>query len=299
MTELGVVETYAALHQGVVGLVAAADVVTLRGPEALSYLQGQVSQDLRDLAPGDSVETLVLSPQGKLDGYGRVACTGDSTVCVVVDGGWGEEMLARLRRFKLRVAVDLELGSGPAVLLRGPGAGPAAATIPAAIVLTVDYPGFSGRDLVGVGVLPSGVPEGHPGAYEAARIEAGLPAMGRELTAQTIPQEAGLVARAVSLTKGCYTGQELVARIDARGSRVPRRLVGFEVGSGTPVAGDTVAVKAKSVGVLTSVAYSPRTAGAVALGYLRREVAVPARVEVVGAGATYPAEASELPLWRH
>jgi folate-binding protein YgfZ len=292
-------ETYAALHEGVVGIVVAADVVTVAGPDALSYLGGQVSQDLGGLAPGDSVETLVLSPQGKLDGFGRVARTGDTTVCVVVDGGWGEAMLARLARFKLRVAADLGLVHARAALLRGPGARPATAAARAAILLDVDYPGFSGCDLVDdAAELPAGVPRGDPGAFEAARIEAGLPAMGRELTDKTIPQEAGLVARAVSLTKGCYTGQELVARLDARGNRVARRLVGFVVASDTPAAGDTVAVAAKPVGVLTSVAHSPRTTGAIALGYLRREIAVPARVDVVHAGKALAAQAAELPLWR-
>ncbi len=299
MSVLDADETYAALHEGVVGIVVAADVVTVAGPDALSYLGGQVSQDLGGLAPGDSVETLVLSPQGKLDGFGRVARTGDTTVCVVVDGGWGEAMLARLARFKLRVAADLGLVHVRAALLRGPGARPAAAAARAAIVLDVDYPGFSGCDLVDdAAELPAGVPRGDPGAFEAARIEAGLPVMGRELTDKTIPQEAGLVARAVSLTKGCYTGQELVARPDARGNRVARRLVGFAVASGTPAAGDTVAVAAKPVGVLTSVAHSPRTAGAIALGYLRREIAVPARVDVVHAGKAFAAQAAELPLWR-
>jgi folate-binding protein YgfZ len=298
VSKLDSAETYAALHEGVVGLVVVADVVTLSGPDALSFLQGQVSQDLGDLAPGDSVETLVLSPQGKLDCYGRVARTGDTTIAVVVDGGWGEALLARLARFKLRVAADLGLASAKAVVLRGPGARPAAAAVSAGLVLDVDYPGFSGCDLVGAGaVLPTGVPEGDAGAFEAARIEAGFPVMGRELTAATIPQEAGLVARAVSLTKGCYTGQELVARIDARGNRVPRRLVGFVVVSGMPVAGDTVESAGKPVGVLTSVGYSPRTASPVALGYLRREIAVPARVDVISAGTPHPAQAAALPLW--
>ena len=71
------------------------------------------------------------------------------------------------------------------------------------------------------------VPPGDPAAFEAARIEAGVPAMGREITDKTIPQEAGaLVEHAVSFTKGCYTGQELVARLDARGNNVARRLRG-------------------------------------------------------------------------
>jgi folate-binding protein YgfZ len=138
---------------------------------------------------------------------------------------------------------------------------------------------------------------GDAAGYEAARIEAGVPVMGRELTGKTIPQEAGLVPRAVSLTKGCYTGQELVARLDARGNRVARRLVGFTVTSGSPAAGDTVVVEGRVVGSVTSVAYSPRTGGCVALGYLRRSVATPAVVEIVHDGSPCAAQAAELPLW--
>ncbi len=298
MGRLSAARTYAALHEGVVGLIVAADVVRVTGPDALSYLQGQVSQDLGTLAPGDSAETLVLSPQGKLDGYGRVARTGDETVCIVVDGGLGEAMLERLRRYKLRVAADLELVSWRALLLRGPAARPAASEVDAEISLEVDDPGFSGCDLVAPAVAnPAGVALGDPAGYEAARIEAGVPVMGRELTAKTIPQEAGLVPRAVSLTKGCYTGQELVARLDARGNRVARRLVGFTVAFGTPAAGDTVVVAGGVVGSVTSVAYSPRTGGSVALGYLRRGTATPAPVEIVHDGSPCGAMATELPLW--
>jgi folate-binding Fe-S cluster repair protein YgfZ len=99
------------------------------------------------------------------------------------------------------------------------------------------------------------------------------------------------------LTKGCYTGQELVARLDARGNRVARRLVGFTVTSGSPAAGDTVVVEGRVVGSVTSVAYSPRTGGCVALGYLRRSVATPAVVEIVHDGSPCAAQAAELPLW--
>jgi folate-binding protein YgfZ len=207
-------------------------------------------------------------------------------------------MLGRLGRYKVRVAADLELLSWQALLLRGPAARPAASEVAAEISLEVDHPGFSGCDLLGPAVsCPAGVARGDPAGYEAARIEAGVPVMGRELTAKTIPQEAGLVPRAVSLTKGCYTGQELVARLDARGNRVARRLVGFTVTSGTPAAGDTVVVAGSVVGALTSVAYSPRTLGYVALGYLGRAVATPAPVEIVHEGSPCGALATELPLW--
>ncbi|MCU1489162.1 MAG: folate-binding protein YgfZ, partial [Acidimicrobiaceae bacterium] len=111
-------------------------------------------------------------------------------------------------------------------------------------------------------------------------IEAGIPRMGRELDDSVIPYEAGLVEQTVSFTKGCYTGQELVARLDARGANVPRRLRGVLLLPGPPdllpTVGDTIRFGGKQVGRLTSVAWSPRRGAGVALAYVGRAVAPPA-----------------------
>ena len=296
MSALGLEDSYAALREGVVGTVLALDVVRVSGPDALSYLQGQVSQDLDSLAPRRSVESLLLSPQGKLDAFCRVTMTDDGELVVVVDAGFGETVLERLARFKVRVKAELGLEAWQATRLVGPGA--SAIEVAALAEATFDYPGFVGRDLLGpTADLPSGVPAGDPAAFEAARIEAGLPKMGREITDKTIPQESGIVDRTVSFTKGCYTGQELVARIDARGNRVPRRLVGFTTDR-EAAAGDSVMVDGRQVGALTSVTFSPGVGRIVALGYLRREVEVPADVEVGDGETLGPAVASALPLYR-
>ena len=88
--------------------------------------------------------------------------------------------------------------------------------------------GLAGYDLLGADpVAPDGAVAVSQDDYEAARIEAGFPRHGAELDERTIPAEAGLVEASVSFTKGCYTGQELVARIDSRGSNVPRHLRGL------------------------------------------------------------------------
>ena len=109
------------------------------------------------------------------------------------------------------------------------------------LALPFEWNGWTGVDLLGPGrrrarpgraALPAGVVRCGADAVEACRIVSGIPAMGTELTAKTIAAEAGLVERTVSFTKGCYTGQELVARIDARGSNVPRRLVGLVAPAG-------------------------------------------------------------------
>ena len=91
-----------------------------------------------------------------------------------------------------------------------------------------EWGGFTGYDLLGPSPRrPEPATPVGPAAYEAVRVEAGFPRHGSELDERTIPAEAGLVEATVSFTKGCYTGQELVARIDSRGSNVPRRLRGF------------------------------------------------------------------------
>jgi folate-binding protein YgfZ len=121
--------------------------------------------------------------------------------------------------------------------------------------------------------------------------------MGKEIDEKTIPAETGVVDRAVSFTKGCFTGQELVARIDARGGNVPRHLRGIVVGTNVvPPAGATVTADGKDVGALTSVAESLERRAPVALAYVRRAVEPPADVTVAWDGGSAPARVEELPL---
>jgi len=290
-----------AIRSGVVARVLPRDVVAVTGPDARSYLQGQVTQDLDVLGVGEGVETLLLSPQGKLELAARVLAAGPEELFVEVEAGYGQTALERLARFKLRVKATLELLSWSLVELRGPLAGDAAG--PAAgegtFVLPYRFGPFVGVDLLGEhAVLPDGVDTGDDAAFEVARIEAGVPRMGSELTEKTIPQEAGIVERTVSFTKGCYTGQELVARIDSRGNRVPVRLCGvvLEAGSPAPSPGDVLLNADREVGTLTSVGYSPRLGRQVALAYLKREVDPPAELEVALAGGRRRADARPLPL---
>jgi folate-binding protein YgfZ len=121
--------------------------------------------------------------------------------------------------------------------------------------------------------------------------------MGRELDDKTIPAETGLVERAVSFTKGCYTGQELVARIDSRGGNVPRRLRGVVVaGDALPPVGAAVSVEGKDVGSLTSVAWSAARSAAVALAFVGRAVTPPAEAVLAWDGGSAPARIESLPL---
>jgi folate-binding protein YgfZ len=112
---------------------------------------------------------------------------------------------------------------------------------------------------------------------EALRIEAGRPRFGVDMTEETIPLEAGLLDRAISTTKGCYVGQEIIIRILHRGGgRVAKRLVKLVLDDATaslPAAGAPILKDGREVGHLTSVAFSPATGGPVALGYVHRDVA--------------------------
>lgn len=184
------------------------DVVVVEGPDAATYLQSQLSQDLNPLAVGAASWTFVLEPTGKVAVLARVARTADDRFELDTDAGYGPALLARLERFKIRVKATTEL-----------------------VEAADDTPP---RD-------------------EAARIEFGWPAMGRELIpGETLPAGTGLTRIAVSFTKGCYPGQELVERMDSRGAEAPRALRRLDVPDGTQP-GDPVLDGDQPVGEVTSV----------------------------------------------
>lgn len=276
---------------GIVAGPVPRDAVLVSGADAAPYLQGQISQDIDAVAPGSSAWSLVLAPQGKVDAWFRLTRgTGDSFV-LDVDAGFGETLVARLERFRLRVDVSFERLAGWRMLaVRGPRAAEAwLDTVAAEVRAAIDWPGFDGIDLLGPDTAPPpGLPVDDPSDLEVARIRAGWPAMGRELTERTIPAEVGgLVESSVSFTKGCYTGQELVARIDSRGGNVPRPVRLLEIiGDGTVAPGDEIAVDGKAVGEITSTAADPDSAATVALGPVHRRVEPPAAATVAGIAAT-------------
>jgi folate-binding protein YgfZ len=306
MVSLSHEEGYRALREGAGALALERDVVRAAGPDAEKYLQGQTSQDIAALQIGSSAWALVLAPQGKLDAFVRVHRAGPEEFLLVTDGGVGQALVARLNRFKLRTNADMDQLDWTVVAVRGPAAGQGLATsgpVPGTgcVAVPFEWGDLVGYDLVGPApAFPAGVPEVGAEAYEAARIEAGFPRHGAELDERTVPAEAGLVKACVSFTKGCYTGQELVARIDSRGSNVPRHLRGLLLsgpakpgsvlldgrpgGAERPVAAgaqEAGSAEAKGLGRLTSVAFSPRL-GWVALGYVGRGVEVGTSLLVAG-----------------
>ncbi len=297
-----------ALRSGAAARVVDRDVLSVTGPDARAYLQGQCSQDLDDLAVGATTEALLLSPQGKVDAYLRVSRTGDEHYVLDADPGCGEAARVRLERFRLRTAVDIAPLDWVCLSVRGPSASTGSEVPGPTLALAVDWPGWSGVDLLGPrpagdpeldGWLPDGAVRCGAEPWEAARIEAGVPVGGREITESTIAAEVGLVERTVSFTKGCFTGQELVARLDARGSKVARRLRGLVVADGArPPVGAAVwtADGEHEVGTVTSAAWSDHRGATVALATLHRRVEPHDQVTLRGDGIEATAEVRDLPL---
>ncbi len=309
MTREAVEADYRQLREHVGAFRLGRDVVRVAGPDAPAYLQGQCSQDLDRLEPGRAADTLLLAPDGKLEVLARVVRLEPEVFHFDVDAGYGERLAERLRRFKLRSKLEIEALDWECVALRGP-ATPGPDALRADLVAGFEWDGWTGVDLLGPRgsvEVPESVPWCASPAYEAARIESGVPVMGRELLGGEIPAETGTVSRAVSFTKGCFTGQELVARIDSRGGSAPRRLVGIVLDHDTDTDADAlvgaelfVAGGGKAAGRVTSAAWCPGIDALGALGYAHRSVEVPGRVRVVAPGAdpsaSPAAEVRSLPL---
>jgi len=218
------------------------DVITATGADARTYLHSQLSQDIASMRVGETRQSLLLQPTGKLDGIIRVTCVEGETFVLDVDNGCGEAVLARLNRFKIRVKVELSLGRESWVAVRNvqsplPGSVPAWRCDGTAV------------DLRGEGV-EAGIKQGSLDDFEEARIIAAWPTMNVDITESSIPAETGITDVAVSFTKGCYPGQELVERMDSRGSIAPRQLRYVVVGDST-VVGQEVDHDGR-VGIVTS-----------------------------------------------
>jgi tRNA-modifying protein YgfZ len=307
---------YLALRRDVAAVRLPRTVIRAFGADSIEFLQGQLSQDLSGLAAGESRWSLLLDPQGKVVAWVRVwGRQVDDEVLMDVESAAAGAVIERLNRFRFRVATEFELLDWDCVAVRGPACpAPEDIDVRSELRAEVGWPGRRGVDLLGPQVaVPEGMHLAGPDAYETIRIEAGWPANGNEFDAEpepsVIPGEAGqwLIDRSVSFTKGCYTGQELVARVDSRGNRTPRRLRGVVLGTNVvpPVGAEVVVVGADGAeqprGVVTSVGESLDLRAPVALAWVHRSVEPPATVELrwtgpSGESAVASAEVRDLPL---
>jgi folate-binding protein YgfZ len=262
------------------------DLVYVSGPDAASYLQGQLSQDVEKLPAGGLVQSFVLSPQGKVDGWGRVHRVADEEFEIDVDPGAGSVWVERLNRFLLRTAAEISLEEDVDMLAARAGKGEFG--IAARLIddwLPASWPGIGGADLLGEGstdpaavlqAIEEGAVEVEWATLDAIRIRSGVPVWGAEIDHDTIPATLGqrIIDQSVSFTKGCFTGQELVARIDSRGGHVPKLLHGVEIHGGSPEPGAEVSVGDEFVGTITSAA-PDNEVGSVGLVFVPRAFEVP------------------------
>lgn len=285
----------------------ARDVVIVAGPDAETFLQGQLSADLGVLAPEEGIWSLLLDPSGRVTAWLRVSRLDGESFALDVDGGFGQVVVDRLSRFLLRTAATITLeppGEWVCLALRGPRQvelDHAAGT--SVLALPTPWPGLVGFDVLARASAHVRIdaPTVGPEALEALRVECGVPAMGAELDGTTIAAEVGqwFVDASVSFTKGCFVGQELVARIDSRGGNVPRRLRGLVLGGtpdgAQPAAGDDVVVDGNVVGTVTSVA-DTAAVGPMALAWVKRAVEPGDDVVVRTAAGDVVVSVRELPV---
>ncbi len=232
-------------------------VVRVHGPDRLSWLHSLVSQHVAALPPGTPAEALVLDPHGRVEHHLRVVDDGSAT-WLSVEPGTAPALVEFLEsmRFMLRVEVADVSSEWASVWSRPAGE----ALVP--------------RQSLGPAVQERGGPAG-VWAYEALRVAAHQPRLGQDSDARTIPHEVGWLDTAVHLDKGCYRGQETVARVHNLG-RPPRRLVMLHLDGSVdrlPVHGDAVVHDGREVGFVGSAARHYEL-GPIALALVKRSVPV-------------------------
>ncbi|MEZ5175006.1 MAG: hypothetical protein R2823_02220 [Acidimicrobiia bacterium] len=244
------------------------DIVVVEGSDARSYLQTQLTQDVEALDLGQSAWSFILDPKSSIEALVRVTRIGHDRLTLDIEPGHGDAVRKRLDGMLFRTDVRFSQTRWPGVAWRGHRVGDYSARAP--IVSRCTIGGIEGVDIVGPDVeAPVGVPAVD---LEELRIETGWPAMGAELVEGITPAMTGLVAATVSFDKGCYTGQELVARAHRHGAAPTRRLVHITAEPGTVTAGSELTVDGDPAGSVTSMLPSGK-----GLGYLARRFEVPTR----------------------
>ena len=279
--------------------------VAVRGRDRVRWLDGMLSNDVARLRPGRSASgcyALLLTPQGRIVCDFHVLQRGDE-IWLETDSRGLPDVLARLERHIIADDVTLEDRSAeitrigvegaavPQLLARALGEPPQLASECAGdftcaghriCVAAFGWSGAPGFQLIAPAgaeaslaaalraAAPQGVDlvEGDAEVLEILRVEAGIPRLHRELDEDVLPAEAGLMARAVSLEKGCYTGQEIVARIHSRGAE-SHRLVALRFDGAVPAPGAELSAGERVVGSVTSACRSA-AAGPIGLGFVRR-----------------------------
>jgi folate-binding protein YgfZ len=254
-------------------------VIAVEGPDRAGFLQGQVTQDVRGLSPGEARPAAGLTAKGKLIYFGRLVVHGER-ILLLLPRDAAAAAAAHLGKYAAfqKASVRDATDDFARVALYGPGAGrvtppdgavklPGEGEIAGEILAPASARGALDRALTDAGSVPVS-----PATAEALRVEAGRPKLGVDAGEANVPDEVHLEA-AISTTKGCYVGQEIVARMRTYG-RLPRRLMGFRFPEAPVPAGTVFGNPAKEgheLARVTSVADSPRF-GRIGLGIAFRDV---------------------------
>ena len=246
------------------------DVVIIAGADAPEYLQTQLTQDVLSLGVGESLWSFVLTPRGEIEAIVRVTSTSDGHILDMAPG-YGDRVRQRLDGPLFRMDVGFAQDTWPGIAWRGEGASGAAGDAP--IRARLPWSGVEAVDEVGPEVrTPPDVTALTQDELDAIRIGANWPSEA-EIDGTATPAMSGIVGLTVNFEKGCYTGQEFVARVHYRDAAPPRRLVQIAFEPGSAVAeGADVMVDGEPVGTVTSAV----AAVGVGLGYCKRSVEMPA-----------------------
>jgi tRNA-modifying protein YgfZ len=265
------------------------ELVWVAGADAVSFLDGLLSQSIAGIRVGGTARSLLLAPNGKLRAT-LFVLRGEERVGLVCDRGLVGVVAGDLRRFKIRVDVELSIEQRDIWEVWGTAAVDVVDNLPPAgtwievgdmIGFRMPFRRVPTERIVVVGARPAG-DIASSDELEVVRIAAGEPVVGVDVDDKTIPQEIGDVTVDVDFEKGCYLGQELVARIDSRG-HVNRRLTGLELSAeDAPEPGTAVLIDDKVVGNVTSSVQVPVGGVVIALAMLRTEVGPGTVVAVSG-----------------
>ena len=296
------------------------------GGDRVRFLQGMVSNDVENLSPGRGTYALLLNVQGQILADLHIFCESDRFL-VETDADLRVKVMQTLERYIIMDEVELKTLDDNALAFQGPRArrllektlhialpemseydhfrtnyaGFPVSVVRASSTGEEGYEVWTRADgLMGVWggacgqaptyeMLPCGTE-----TLETLRIEAGIPRYGVDLGEDTLPLEAGLT-NALSFTKGCYVGQEIVERARSRG-HVNWRLVGLVVeGKSPPTTGEKLTTEGKDVGEITSACVSPTLAKTIALAFVRREASEPGTQLALASGGT--ADVTALPFY--
>lgn len=307
-------QAYKAAHQGsIVVDWSEWNVIDVTGPESRTFLHNFCTNDVNALQPGQGCEAFVTNIKGRILQHVFLFASAD-LVRVIAPPGAAETLVPHLNKYLLGLEAEVALrsdelgclwGCGPELseklttffgceLPKTPGEHITASwqgnslLMGALAVSTLPNVVLCGpRDQLGAlcdALVEQGVAKADAATFEALRIEGGFPLSGVDIGEENLAQEAGRTERTISFRKGCYLGQEPIARLDAMG-HTNREIRGIEFDQGPLPAKDAVLYKSsgdEEVGRVTSVALSPRTGGAVALALVRRSA--------MAAGTTVVAE---------